>query len=57
VATRLRVSAATIYDLCNSGRLAHVRVNNAIRMGEGDLGGFLRNSRKEVNHASRIKKR
>ena len=57
VAARLCVSAATIYDVCNSGRLAHVRVNNAIRMGEDDLGGFLRNSRKEVTHASRKKKR
>ena len=57
VAARLHVSTSTVYDLCNSGQLAHVRVNNAIRVGESDLRAFLRNSRKEVNHARRVKKR
>ena len=41
VAARLRVSTATVYDLCESGGLAHVRVSNAIRVAEGALRGFL----------------
>ena len=31
VAARLGVSTSTIYNLCREGRLAHVRVSNAIR--------------------------
>ena len=34
VAARLRVSTATVYDLCESGGLTHVRVSNAIRVAE-----------------------
>ena len=41
VATRLRLSTATIYRLCESGRLDHVRVSNAIRVAEADLRAFL----------------
>ena len=33
VAERLRVSTATVYALCKRGRLRHVRVANAIRIG------------------------
>lgn len=42
IARKLRVSAATVYDVCKSGRLAHVRVNNAIRVSALALRRFLR---------------
>jgi len=42
IAQKLRVSTATVYDLCDCGRLAHVRVNNAIRVSVRDLRRFLR---------------
>jgi excisionase family DNA binding protein len=42
IAQKLRVSTATVYDLCDSGRLAHVRVNNAIRVTALALRRFLR---------------
>jgi excisionase family DNA binding protein len=42
VAARLRVCTATVYSLCESGGLAHLRVNNAIRVAEADLGAFIR---------------
>jgi len=45
VAARLRVNLATIYRLCEIGELSHVRVLNAIRVGEGDLRTYLRNPR------------
>lgn len=32
VAARLGVCTSTVYKLCNGGRLAHVRVSNAIRV-------------------------
>jgi excisionase family DNA binding protein len=41
VAVRLRVCTATVYKLCSSGALPHVRVLNAVRVGEGDLERFL----------------
>jgi excisionase family DNA binding protein len=34
VASRLGVSTATVYKLCASGELAHVRVSNAIRIAQ-----------------------
>ena len=43
VANRLRVSTVTVYRLCETGQLPHVRVCNAIRVDEGDLRTFLRN--------------
>jgi excisionase family DNA binding protein len=46
VAARLRVSTATVYDLCESGGLAHVRVSNAIRVGEDDLRAFILRGRR-----------
>ena len=41
VAARLRVCTATVYSLCEIGALAHVRLNNAIRVAEGDLRQYL----------------
>jgi len=38
VAERLRVSTATVYGLCKSGKLGHVRVGNSIRIPEAELG-------------------
>jgi excisionase family DNA binding protein len=32
VAERLRVCTATVYRLCESGRLWHLRVSNAVRV-------------------------
>ncbi|HEX7509494.1 MAG TPA: helix-turn-helix domain-containing protein, partial [Polyangia bacterium] len=40
VAARLRVCTATVYSLCESGALSHVRLNNAIRVGQADLTAF-----------------
>jgi excisionase family DNA binding protein len=45
-AARLRVSTATVYGLCERGRLLYVRVStHAIRIGEGDLAGYLQSLR------------
>lgn len=41
IADRLSVSTATVYKLCDRGELAHVRVLNAIRVGEADLAAFV----------------
>ena len=41
VANRLRVCTATIYKLCASGALPHVRVLNAVRVDLEELNGFL----------------
>jgi excisionase family DNA binding protein len=51
VANRLRLSIAIIYRLCETGKLPHVRVLNAIRVGEGDLRTYLRNRRPTVRPA------
>ncbi|MFT3714001.1 MAG: tyrosine-type recombinase/integrase [Archangium sp.] len=37
VAARLRISAASVYKLCESGQLKHTRVLNKIRVSERDL--------------------
>jgi excisionase family DNA binding protein len=37
VAAYLRVSTATVYELCARGKLRHVRVLNAIRVASCDL--------------------
>ena len=42
VAARLRLSTATVYRLCESSGLEHVRVSNAIRVAETDLRAFIR---------------
>ncbi len=42
VAAKLRVSTATVYDLCESGQLAHFRMNNSIRVRAQVLRDFLR---------------
>jgi excisionase family DNA binding protein len=41
VARRLGVCAATVYKLCATGALAHVRVMNSIRITDGGLRGFI----------------
>lgn len=41
VARQLNVSTATVYKLVSSGQLAHVRISNAIRVDQEDLGTFL----------------
>jgi excisionase family DNA binding protein len=40
VAGLLQVSTATVYKLCTSGRLSHVRVLNVIRVPAGALGSL-----------------
>jgi excisionase family DNA binding protein len=42
VARLLRVSTATVYKLCASGELAHVRVLNMLRIPMQALGAMLR---------------
>jgi excisionase family DNA binding protein len=41
VARRLGVCAATVYKLCATGALKHVRVLNSIRVTEESLRAFL----------------
>jgi excisionase family DNA binding protein len=41
-AVRLRISAATVYKLCERGQLRHVRLStHAIRIVEQDLAEFI----------------
>lgn len=47
VAARLRVPTSTVYDLCEAGGLAHVRVSNAIRVAEADLTALLLRQRRK----------
>jgi excisionase family DNA binding protein len=37
VATALRMSKATVYKLCQEGRLPHLRIANAIRFRRTDV--------------------
>ncbi len=41
VAAQLRLSTATVYGLCASGALPHVRLLNAIRIAPWDLQAFI----------------
>ncbi len=41
VAKRLLVCTATVYRLCASGKLWHIRVSNAVRVPEVALKAFL----------------
>ncbi|MEP6653429.1 MAG: helix-turn-helix domain-containing protein [Myxococcales bacterium] len=41
VARALAVSTATVYGLCESGKLPHVRVLNTIRVSRPDLRRFV----------------
>jgi excisionase family DNA binding protein len=41
VAARLGVSTATVYALCETGQLRHVRILNALRIAESDLVDFV----------------
>jgi excisionase family DNA binding protein len=45
VADQLRVCRATVYGLCESGELAHVRVRNALRITRADLASFILSAR------------
>jgi excisionase family DNA binding protein len=42
VATRLGVSRSTVYQLCERGEIAHVRVSNAIRVPIGAIAAYIR---------------
>jgi len=42
VAARLRVCTATAYRLCDTGKLAHIRVSNAVRVSTEALRKYLR---------------
>jgi excisionase family DNA binding protein len=45
-AARLRVSTATVYGLCERGRLPYIRIStHAIRIAEQDLSAFIRSIR------------
>jgi len=46
VAAVLRVSTRTVYTLCEQGRLAHVRVMNAIRVEPAALIALVRSRAK-----------
>jgi excisionase family DNA binding protein len=45
VAERLRVCRATVYKLCASGDLGHVRVGLAVRISPADVDAFLERRR------------
>lgn len=54
VAERLKVSASCIYQLVESGRLAHHRIGigrGAIRFSENDLDEFLKKSREQARQS------
>ncbi len=54
VAERLKVSASCIYQLVESGRLAHHRIGigrGAIRFSEDDLDEFLKKSREQARQS------
>jgi len=53
VAERLRVCTATVYKLCASGALEHVRVVNSIRVREHALAAFVAASSRSRNTRSR----
>jgi excisionase family DNA binding protein len=44
-AALLGVSPSTVYALCAQGKLAHVRVSNALRLAGEDIESFLRRRR------------
>jgi excisionase family DNA binding protein len=46
VAGRLGLSTATVYALCSSGTLPHLRIANALRVDEAGLVGFVLASRR-----------
>jgi excisionase family DNA binding protein len=46
VADKLRVCTATVYRLCGSGELGHVRISNAVRVPESALRAFMESSRR-----------
>jgi excisionase family DNA binding protein len=48
VSRLLGVSKATVYKLCVSGALHHVRVSNAIRVPAASLVAFFAGGRKQV---------
>jgi len=47
VAAYMRVSTATVYELCARGKLRHVRVINAIRIEPCDVRSLLRRERRD----------
>jgi excisionase family DNA binding protein len=49
VARLLGVSRASVYGLCESGALAHVRVGNAIRVAPSVLHAFTSGKRPKQN--------
>ena len=53
VAERLRVCTATVYKLCASGALEHVRIVNSIRVREDALAAFVAASSRPRNSRSR----
>jgi excisionase family DNA binding protein len=48
VAEKLRICTATVYRLCESGELGHVRISNAVRVPESALRAFMESSRRVV---------
>ena len=42
VADQLGVSTATVYNLCASGKLPHVRIVDSIRVRPNDLAAFVK---------------
>jgi excisionase family DNA binding protein len=53
VAKRLGVCAATVYKLCATGALPHVRVLNSIRIEEAALRAFIVVQRRKRSRAGR----
>jgi excisionase family DNA binding protein len=47
VATRLRVSPATVYALCAAGKLPHARISNSLRIALKDFEAFVRRKWKQ----------
>jgi excisionase family DNA binding protein len=48
VARILNISRSLVYNLIQTGKIAHIRVNQAVRIHQDDLNKFIEDSRTEV---------
>jgi excisionase family DNA binding protein len=47
VASRLNLSPSKIYELIETGKLGHYRIDGAIRISDDQIGAFLETARRE----------
>ncbi len=49
VARILNISRSLVYRLIHTGKIAHIRVNQAVRVRQGDLNKFIEGNRTEAD--------